>query len=147
MDVIEAHARRLPPIDDRWTVRPHTEEELSRGLMTGGVAGIATHPLDNVRGNILMLLEGDPDKEFGMPGIANGFDFDGVLDLVERAAGVPIDREARYGPVEIAPAPILEACADMGDRLARAAQAGEAVVIATGHPVGLALLYREIDQL
>ena len=26
MDVIEAHARRLPPIDDRWTVRPHTEE-------------------------------------------------------------------------------------------------------------------------
>lgn len=147
MDVIEAHARRLPPIDDRWTVRPNSDAELERGLMDGGVSGTATHPLDNVRGNILMLLEGDPDKEFGMPGIGEGFELDGVLGLVEDGAGAPIDRDARYGTVEIAPASILAACAAVGDRLARAARAGEAVVLATGHPVGLALLYSEVDRL
>ena len=61
MDVIEAHARRLPRIDDRWTVRPHTREELLDGLRAGKVAGVAAHPLDNVRRNIELLIEQDPD--------------------------------------------------------------------------------------
>ena len=60
---------------------------------------------------------------------------------------MPIDHEARYGPVEIAPEPILAACEAMGDRLARAAARGERVVLATGHPVGLALLYHALDRL
>ena len=57
MDVIEAHARRLPRVDDRWTVRPHTREELLDGLRAGKVAGVAAHPLDNVRRNIELLIE------------------------------------------------------------------------------------------
>ena len=35
----------------------------------------------------------------------------------------------------------------MGDRLARAATAGERVLLATGHPVGLALFYRALEGL
>ena len=89
MDVIGAHARRLPPLDSRWTVRPCTEEELARGLLEGQVAGRATHPLDNVRGNILMLIDGDPDKQFGLSGLPGGLGLDQILDLVAEGQAPP----------------------------------------------------------
>ena len=147
MDPIEAHVRRLPSIDDRWTRRPHTAEALADALLEGRVAGTATHPLDNVRGNILMLLEGDPDKEFGLSGLQADWTLDEVLDVVATAAGAPIDPDARYGPVDIRPEPLLGQLAMMGDRLAAAAERGETVVLATGHPVGLALFYHALDGL
>jgi hypothetical protein len=147
VDVIEAHARRLPPIDDRWTPRPHSREELASGLLQGKVAGRAAHPLDNVRGNIELLLQGDPDKRFGMSFVSDAFGFEEVLGLVEIAAGVPIDRAAREGDVWIEPEPVLAACELMGDRLAAAARRGASVVLATGHPTGLVLLYRQIAEL
>ena len=147
MDVIERHVARLPELDDRWTPRGHPDEALAAALLQGGVAGTATHPLDNVRANALMLIDGDPDKLFGLTGLPGGYDLDGILDLVATSAGVPIDHEARYGPVEIAPEPILDACGAMGARLARAAAHGERVVLATGHPVGLALFYHALDVL
>jgi hypothetical protein len=147
MDVTEAHAHRLPPLDDRWVPRRHDPADLERALLAGDVAGTATHPLDNVRGNILMLIDGDPDKLFGLSGIPGGYDLDAILDLVAAEAGRPIDHEARYGPVDIAPAPILDACRAVGERLRRAATAGERVLLATGHPVGLALFYRALEGL
>ena len=147
MDVIERHVARLPALDERWTPREHEVDALASALLEGGVAGTATHPLDNVRANALMLIDGDPDKLFGLTGLPGGYDLDGILDLVSAGAGVPIDHEARYGPVEIAPEPILAACAAMGERLARAAVRGERVVLATGHPVGLALFYHALDGL
>jgi hypothetical protein len=146
-DVIAAHERRLPTLDDRWIPGRFARRVLIDGLLEGGVAGIATHPLDNVRGNILMLTEGDPDKLFGLSGLPGGFDVDAILDLVGEGAGTPIDHEARFGPVDIRPEPILEAFGSMGDRLATAADRGEAVLVATGHPIGLVLLYREISRL
>jgi hypothetical protein len=113
-------------------------------LLAGLVAGWATHPLDNVRGNAQMLLDRDPDKEFGLTGLQDGMDLDAILTLVGDAAGAPIDREARTGPVEIKPEPILAACGAAGDRLRRACARSERVVVATGHPVGLAYLYHEL---
>jgi hypothetical protein len=147
MDIIGRHVARLPSPDERWTPRAHGRDELAAALLDGDVAGTATHPLDNVRANALMLIDGDPDKLFGLSGLPGAFDLDDILDLVAEGAGVPIDHEARYGPVEIAPEPIVEACEAMGERLARAATARERVVLATGHPVGLALLYHAIDRL
>ena len=147
MDVIEAHARRLPAVDERWTPRPHTRDELLSGLRAGKVAGVAAHPLDNVRRNIQLLVEQDPDKRFGMSDMPGAFGFDEILGLVEAAAGEAIDRDARNGPVHIAAEPILQACEALGDRLASAAVAGERVVVATGHPNGLDVLYREIARL
>ena len=146
MDVIRRHVRRLPALDGRWTPRPCSRDELEAALLAGDVAGTATHPLDNVRDNALMLIDGDPDKLFGLSGLPGSFDLDGILDLVAEAAGAPIDHEARYGPVEIAPGPILDACEGAGNRLGRAARDRETVVVATGHPVGLALLYHAIDR-
>ena len=52
MDVIEAHVRRLPPLDERWEPRDYARDAWREALLAGGVAGTATHPLDNVRGNI-----------------------------------------------------------------------------------------------
>jgi hypothetical protein len=145
MDVIEAHVRRLPGLDDRWVPRTVSDGELSAALLDGQVAGTASHPLDNVRNNARMLIDGDTDKEFGMPGVAAGFSLDDVLTLVETAAGAPIDRDARFGPVDIRPEPIVLACRAAGRRLREARERGESVLLATGHPVGLALLYHALD--
>ena len=79
-----------------------------------------------------------------MPG---EYGFDRILELVEAEAGVFIDRDARLGPVHIAPEPILASCGVLGDRLAQAAFDGERVVVATGHPNGLDVLYRELARL
>lgn len=146
-DVIEAHVRRLPRFDpEPWAAQDASADELAAGLLAGGVAGPATHPLDNVRRNIQMLLDHDPDKEFGMSGLQDGMTFERVLQLVETSAGVTIDREARYGQVEIRPEPILGACAAAARRLRTARERHERVVVATGHPVGLAYLYRELSR-
>jgi len=147
MDVIGAHARRLPPVGERFTPRPYPREELARALEAGRVAGVATHPLDNVRGNARLLLEGDPDKQFGLTGMQDGLVLQDVLDLVSAGAGVAIDPAQESGDVRIAPEPILDACEALGRRLALAAERGERVLIATGHPGGLDLLYREWERL
>jgi Phosphatase len=144
-DVIEAHVRRLPPLDRAaWASRHVPREELERALVAGLVAGRATHPLDNVRGNAQALLDHDPDKEFGLTGLQQGFSLHDILDLVERASGAPIDRRAPTGPVDIRPEPILEAADAAGERLREAAARGERLVLATGHPVGLAYLYSQL---
>ena len=144
-DVIEAHVSRLPPLaEDDWTPRAVDRTSLERALLAGGVAGTATHPIDNVRGNIQQLLDHDPDKEFGLTGLQEGMTLDRVLGLVERAAGSPIDRNARFGPVEIRARPIVDESVAAGQRLARASQNGETLVFATGHPTGLAYLYHEL---
>ena len=141
-DVIENHVRRLPPADPaRWTPRIEDPGVLSDALVRARIAGPATHPLDNVRGNAQLLLDRDPDKQFGLRGLPRGIDLEGVLDLVERAAGAPIDREARTGDVLIDPGAILEACGAAAPVLAAARAEGARVVLATGHPTGLAHLY------
>ena len=144
-DVIEAHVSRLPPLaEDDWTPRVVDRADLERALLAAGVAGTATHPIENVRGNIQMLLEHDPDKEFGLSGIQDGMTLDLVLGFVERAAGAPIDRNARYGPVEIRARPVVDESLAAGERLAQACERGESIMLATGHPTGLAYLYHEL---
>jgi hypothetical protein len=146
-DVIATHVRRLPPVDDRWTPRPATRHEIERALLSGMVAGWASHPLDNVRGNAQLLLDHDPDKEFGMTGLQEGMTLERILGLVETAAGAPIDREERVGPVDIRPGPIVDACTAAAGRLAAACARGETVILATGHPYGLGHLYHELAVL
>jgi histidinol phosphate phosphatase hisN-like protein len=147
MDVIGSHAARLPAIDDRWTPGAFDHAELARGLLEGGVAGLeVSHPLDNVLRNIRLLLEGDPDKQFGLSDLRT-LDPDQVLDLVGRAAGFEPDRTASTGPVSVDPELVLAACDTVGERLAIAIGRGQRVVLATGHPIGLAHLYIEVGRL
>ena len=147
MDVIGSHAARLPAIDDRWTPGPYERNELVSGLLEGRIAGPeVTHPLDNVLRNIRLLSEGDPDKQFGMTGVSHLVPSD-VLGLVGRAAGFEPDPRAHDGPVPVDPELVLDACERVGERLALAVERGERVVLATGHPVGLAHLYIELGRL
>jgi hypothetical protein len=48
--------------------------------------------------------------------------------------------------VPIDPNHVLDACEAVGDRLAFACRRGERVILATGHPVGLAHLYIEVGR-
>lgn len=146
MDVIESHAARLPAIDDRWTPRPNTRDELVRGLLEGGIAGPVSHPLHNVLDHIEKLHRGDPDKQFGLTGLQALTPWE-VLKLVAEASGFVPDPDARTGPVSVDPELVLAACDEVGDRLAFACRRGERVILATGHPVGLALLYIEVGRL
>ncbi|MGH2636427.1 MAG: phosphatase [Actinomycetota bacterium] len=146
MDVIGSHAARLPAIDHRWTPTPVDRDELIVGLLEGRIAGDeVSHPLDNVLRNIRLLVEGDPDKQFGMTGLQT-FSADEVLALVGRASGFEPDPRARTGPVPVDPALVLDACEAAGDRLAAACRHGERVILATGHPVGLAHLYLAVGR-
>ena len=147
MDVIGSHAARLPALDERWTPRAFDRDELVEGLLAGAVAGPeVTHPLDNVLRNIRLMHEGDPDKQFGLGGL-QALSPDEVLDLVGTASGFEPDPAARTGPVPVDPELVLDACAAVGDRLALAVRRGERMVLATGHPVGLAHLYIEVGRL
>jgi hypothetical protein len=120
--------------------------ELVAGLLEGRVAcEEVSHPFDNVRRNIRLLCEGDPDKQFGMTGLQDRPPGD-VLALVADAAGFDPRAIADGGPVPIDPERVLEACRAVGDRFATACRRGERVVLATGHPVGLAHLYLAVGR-
>ena len=147
MDALEAHAAKLPAIDDRWAPRPHEHDDLVDGLLAGRVAGpITSHPLDNVRKNIRLLCEGDPGKQFGMSGLPGAMDEWEILQAVGGLAGFAPDPDVHVGPTPIDPDRVLESCERVGDRLALACERGERVILATGHPVGLILLYGEIGR-
>jgi Phosphatase len=147
MDALQAHAARLPAVDDRWSPRPHQHDELVAGLLEGRVAGpVTSHPMENVRGNIALLCEGDEDKQFGMSGLAGAVDPDDVLEAVAALAGFRPDPATPTGPTAIDPERVLAACERAGDRLAAACVRGERMILATGHPVGLMLLYGEVGR-
>jgi len=147
MDVIRSHGARLPALDDRWTPGAVGHEELLEGLRSGAVAGPEiTHPLDNVLRNIRLLHEGDPDKQFGMTGLQT-LEPAEILELVGRGAGFEPDPSATTGPVPVDPERVLDACGEAGDRFAEAIRHRERVILATGHPVGLAHLYIEVGRL
>lgn len=147
MDVTAQHAAQLPGIDDRWEARPYPRAELRRGLLEGRIAGPeVSHPMDNVRRNARLLIEGDPDKQFGMTGLAGAMPVERVLQIVGRASGFIPHPEWRTGPVPVDPDLVLDACAAVGDALAGVVRAGGSVILATGHPTGLAHLYIEVGR-
>ena len=147
MDVIEHHAAQLPAIDDRWEPRAYDRDELREALLAASIAGPqVSHPLDNVLKHIRQLHEGDPDKQFAMTGLAGALSPRKILDLVGAEAGFEPDHTATHGPVPVDPDHVLDRCEAVGDRLALACRRGERVILATGHPVGLAHLYAEVGR-
>jgi hypothetical protein len=147
MDVIAEHAAQLPEIGDRWAPRPSPRAELRRGLLDGRIAGPeVSHAMDNVRRNIGLLVDGDPDKLFGLSRLAGSTSPEAVLELVGRASGFVPDPEWRTGPVPVDPDLVLEACEAVGDRLSELVRIGGSLILATGHPTGLAHLYIEVGR-
>jgi histidinol phosphate phosphatase hisN-like protein len=141
----KAHLRPLAEAD-AWIPRPHDRETLRSALVESGAAGVNSHDRPNVMWKIRRLCEGDPDSQFGLGGVS-GRPFTEVLGLVAEAAGIDPDPSVRHGLVVVDPDRVLDAFEVVGDRLALAAERGERLLLATGHPTGLPLLYQETGKL
>ena len=100
-----------------------------------------------MRRNIGLLSDGDPDKQFGLAGLPGDLSPSDILELVGTAAGFDPEALGKAAPVPVAPQFVLAACEAVGDRFALAAERCETVILATGHPVGLAHLYIEVGRL
>jgi hypothetical protein len=132
---------------DRWRPAGYTREELADALVAARIAGpITSHDRGNVQWKIKQLVAGDPRSQFGLSGVA-GIHADEVLRLVAAETGFDPDPGLRDGPSSIDPHRVIVALQAAGRRLSTAARGGERVVLATGHPAGLPLLYMAVAHL
>jgi hypothetical protein len=145
VDVAAAHAASLPETDDRWQPAPYPRDELLKATVEGGMAGVVSHPLDNVLRHIRRMCEGDPGFQFGLSGL-QGFTPQEVLELVSEASGFVPQEGATEGAFEVEAERILDASAAVGERLAEACRRNERMILATGHPIGLMLLYTGVAE-
>jgi Phosphatase len=131
---------------DAWEPRPYLREVLREALRQAKIAGVVSHDRPNVIVKLQRLCQGDPDSQFGLTGV-DSMSFREVLALMAEAGGFDPDPAITDGVVEVDPDRIIERLERIGDRLALAAKRGERVVLATGHPSGLPLLYWETGRL
>ncbi|HEV8421584.1 MAG TPA: phosphatase [Actinomycetota bacterium] len=132
-----------------WRPQPgrFTREDLVEAMLEARCAGPAcSHDRPNVLWKIKRLVEGEPVDQFGLTGLTS-FTRDEVLAMVAEEAGFNPDPSLHRGDVPIDPWRVLAACEAAGERLALATERGERVVLATGHPAGLILLYLEVGRL
>jgi hypothetical protein len=130
-----------------WAPTPYAREELVDALLEARIAGPATsHDRRNVLWKNDRLVDGDPDLQFGLTGLGpiSGAQ---VLALMAEETGFDPDPMLGEGPSAIDPWQVLTALESAGDRLADAGRRGERIVVATGHPAGLLLLYMAVGQL
>jgi hypothetical protein len=134
---------------ERWRRSDHTTEALVDALRVGRIAGPAvSHDRANVRWKIAQFAAGDPRSQFGLSGLGVLTEAQ-VMALMGEAAGFDADLTSSGvdGPVPVDPFRVLANLQDAGTRLAEAAARGERVLLATGHPVGLVLLYAAVGDL
>jgi hypothetical protein len=136
----------IRPEAGAWEPQPYPRELLRRALVESRIAGVVSHDRANVVGKLSRLCEGDPDSQFGLTGV-NTMSFEEVLDLMAEAAGFDPDPLLRDGVIEVDPDLVIDRLEQVGDRLAVASRRGERVVLATGHPSGLPVLYAETGKL
>ena len=115
--------------------------------MGDGPAGLNAHDRDNVLRKIRGLCDAAPDSQFGLTGV-DRHSPDEVLALMAETGGFPVQAgQDDELAVWVDPDKVIEAFEAVGDRLALAAHRGERVILATGHPVGLILLYQATASL
>jgi hypothetical protein len=122
--------------DERRALRAH--------LLASGIAGDTATTRENTVANAEKLAEGDPDKALGIG--ARGRDARRVMEAVAGLCGCSPDLAERDGPGVIDPNLVLDALGILGARLKAAAQTGERMLIATGHPTGLLAMYMAVAR-
>lgn len=140
-------AREEEGARNRWRRGSYGREELAEALVAARIAGpITSHDRRNVRWKIQRLVMGDPDSQFGLSGLS-GLSAEEVLALIADEAGFDPDPALEEGPSSIDPIRVLDSLEAAGRRLASACDRGERVLLATGHPAGLPLLYMAVADL
>src|SRR5690349_20011612 len=134
---------------ERWRLSDHSRDELLQGLLAGRMAGpVVSHDRGNVRWKLAQFASGDHRSQFGISGLG-AISEDRITTLMADAAGFDpgVVSMGGDGPVPVDPGHVLVRLEEAGDRLADAAAGGQTVLLATGHPVGLVLLYAAVGDL
>ena len=130
-----------------WRPGGFTDQELADGLVRAAIAGpVASHDRANVLWRIGRLVDGDPEEQFGMSGLRT-YSVAEILALIAEETGFDADPTIHLGSVSIEPTRVIRALKEAGARLTEAAKRGERVLLATGHPASLALLYGAVAEL
>ena len=130
-----------------WQPGRFSDLELAEALVKAAIAGpVASHDRANVLWRIGRLLDGDPEELFGLTGL-QGYSVGDVLALIAEETGFDADPTLRMGGVSIEPERLLLSLKAAGARLSEAAQHGERVLLATGHPATLGLFYGAVAEL
>jgi hypothetical protein len=146
---MQSKAHELPREEQRHRWRParYTDQELADALVAARIAGpITSHDRANVRWKIRRLVSGDPDSQFGISGLTTASD-DQVLALMAEETGFDPDPGLHEGPSAIDPWRVFRSLQAAGRRLSEAAGSGQRLILATGHPAGLLLLYMAVAEL
>lgn len=123
---------------------PSERAALRAHFLATGIAGETRTTRDNCVANAIKLADGDPDKRLGIG--ARGRDAAQVMAAVADLCGCSPDLRERAGGGVIDPDRTLDAIEALGERLARAAAAGERMIVATGHPTGLLPMYQAVAR-
>src|SRR6266540_1413308 len=127
--------RRMPEL---------TRDELGRHLVATRIAGSVQTPVADVLRKAELLAAGDPDHSFGLSGMTRYSPAD-VLEQVRLQFGwTHTEGEPSFGSTWIDPELLLDELDRAAARLRRAAENGERVVFASGHPTGVLALHQQV---
>ena len=124
-----------PPV-----ARPPSREELLDHLVSTRIAGDVATPRHGNLANIGKMLAREPEYWFGLE-LERNWTFAEVLEVLAKRVGIDPDPERTDGADRIDPALCVDALDDAAAVLADVAAAGGSVVLATGHPTGLLVVY------
>jgi Phosphatase len=124
-------------VPDRAQLREH--------LVAARIAGAVDTPRDNNLRNFRFLSERNPGFMFGLSfdGRWNATD---IFELMVARCGIDPDPRHIDGPDTIDPDLTIDALERFADRLAVAAERGQRVVVATGHPGGVLAIHAEVAR-
>lgn len=112
-------------------------DEVASALEAAGITGLhRSHTRKNQLGKIRTILGGDSDDCFGLTGLDRHTPGD-VLGYVARLTGCSDDLSYEDGYDTIDPRKTVEAMVEAAEVLREAAQRGDSLLVATGHPTGM----------
>lgn len=123
---------------------PQQREALRSHLLATGLCGETRTTRANSVENAFKLAAGDPDKSLGIG--ARGRDAAAVMQAVADLCGCSPSLDELDGGGVIDAERTLDALANVGDRMARAAGDGARMLIVTGHPTGLLAMYQALAR-
>ncbi len=111
-------------------------EEVKRALLEAGITGPhRSHSRTSTLGKIEPLIEGDPDKTFGLSRM-DEFSPSEVLGFMAKLTGCPADIEC-LDDDSIDPDLTIAGIVAAAERLRDHAATGGSLLVATGHPTGM----------